>query len=256
MVSRRTLSHSDSKLLHSRSAGRCNICRLDTTEVRRKFGENAHIEPKEIRGPRGTDNRTLEVSSIENHILLCSNHHTEVDTNPQNYPVESLLNLKRNHENWVAASLSQEPWRPLLVDFLKNYVEYSGFRTHGNLFSRSPRIFEFSINRIPVVFQEALDGYGNIFPTRDEDLNQRFRFVLQYFEELLFLINGGENRNKKYIYNYTFIPESRLIVMNEREMNADHAYSLRERVSFVVNNCSTACFDLERYIRYRYPEVL
>ncbi|MBR0560493.1 hypothetical protein [Neokomagataea anthophila] len=156
----------------------------------------------------------------------------------------------------MAASLSQEPWRPLLVDFLKNYVEYSGFRTHGNLFSRSPRIFEFSINRIPVVFQEALDGYGNIFPTRDEDLNQRFRFVLQYFEELLFLINGGENRNKKYIYNYTFIPESRLIVMNEREMDADHAYSLRERVSFVVNNCSTACFDLERYIRYRYPEVL
>lgn len=152
MISRRTLSHSDSKLLHGRSAGRCNICRLDTTEVQRKFGENAHIEAKEIRGPRGTDNRTLEVFSIENHILLCSNHHTEVDNNPLNYPVERLLNLKRNHENWVAASLSREPWRPILVDFLKNYVKYSGFRTHDNLFIHSPINFEFSINQIPYFF--------------------------------------------------------------------------------------------------------
>ncbi|GAB4377356.1 MAG: hypothetical protein Kow00121_26530 [Elainellaceae cyanobacterium] len=108
------ISQRDIKLLWGRAASRCAFCRLpltqdsETTSSSIPIGEQAHIVAKESNGPRGDSLLTLdERDSYANLILLCPTHHTVVDKNPEDFPVEKLHTLKTEHELWVQQTLSQ-----------------------------------------------------------------------------------------------------------------------------------------------------
>lgn len=45
--------------------------------------------------------------SYHNLILLCPTHHTEIDNNQDDWPVEKLFQLKSEHELWVNETLSE-----------------------------------------------------------------------------------------------------------------------------------------------------
>lgn len=110
-----TISQKDIKLLWGKAASRCAFpdCRLQLTQNAESgssnitIGHQAHIVAKEKNGPRGESPLTAsERDSYANLILLCPNHHTIIDQNPEDYPIEKLHLLKRNHELWVEQSLS------------------------------------------------------------------------------------------------------------------------------------------------------
>jgi len=102
----------DVKILWGRAANRCSFpdCRIELTPVGEKntLGEIAHIVSSSPNGPRGTSNITEEErDGYENLILLCPTHHTMIDNNPQEWTVDSLKQIKQEHEKWVTIQLDK-----------------------------------------------------------------------------------------------------------------------------------------------------
>jgi len=59
----------------------------------------AHIRADSQGGPRFDSAQTEgERRAFENLIVMCPNHHTLIDKVPEQYPVEDLIEMKRQHE--------------------------------------------------------------------------------------------------------------------------------------------------------------
>ena len=109
------ISEQDIKLLWGRAAARCSFpeCKIKLTDDKKlvsdsyPLGEQAHIVGASISAPRGNSNLTQkERDSYYNLILLCPNHHTVIDKNPEDYSIEKLHLYKDQHEYWVEHTLS------------------------------------------------------------------------------------------------------------------------------------------------------
>jgi len=108
------IKQKDIKLLWGRSGNRCAICRTELTQdasaITSSFtlGEQAHIVGDNSGSARFTSPLTAEQrDSYHNLILLCPAHHTEIDKNEADWPVEQLHQVKSEHELWVTETLSE-----------------------------------------------------------------------------------------------------------------------------------------------------
>lgn len=109
----------DIKILWGRSGNRCAICKLELTPdgSRETLGEMAHILARSPDGPRGLPQmETVSRDSYENLILLCPNHHLEVDKVPDNWSADRLIDAKTQHEKWVSERLQAGQISVLPVD--------------------------------------------------------------------------------------------------------------------------------------------
>jgi hypothetical protein len=134
------------KMLWGRAASRCAMpdCRkelvedISETDDPTLIGEECHIVAQEVDGPRGKSPLTeKERDKYANLILLCCNHHKVVDDNEAAYSIAKLLELKKNHENWVRSSLTgydtqkqrdDETYAGYLEDF-ENAVDLEEWKT-------------------------------------------------------------------------------------------------------------------------------
>jgi hypothetical protein len=108
------MKEKDIKLLWGRAASRCAFCKTELSQDKSSsnssfvIGEHAHIVGETSGSPRGNSSLTAEErDTYHNHVLLCPNHHTEVDKNEADWPVEKLYMLKSEHELWVRENLSE-----------------------------------------------------------------------------------------------------------------------------------------------------
>lgn len=106
------MNEKDLKLLWGRAGNRCAICRIELSQDPRAttaaftLGEQAHIVGEKQDAPRGNSPLTEgERNSYHNLVLLCPNHHTEIDKNESAWPVEKLHYAKSAHELWVRETL-------------------------------------------------------------------------------------------------------------------------------------------------------
>jgi guanylate kinase len=110
------------KKLWYRAGGRCAFPHkreLSFADTGQLFGRMAHIVARSSRGARGADSAYTEeqLDEYNNLILLCPNHHDEVDTNSPEWTVARLRELKEQHEEWVRRQLrwiepSDDPRQP------------------------------------------------------------------------------------------------------------------------------------------------
>lgn len=98
----------DRQLLWGRAANRCSICHIELAQEANndrgtfQIGEIAHIKDLADSGFRSDRDLTIEErNSYPNLILLCRNHHKEIDDLPQKYSVEQLRKIKHDHETWI-----------------------------------------------------------------------------------------------------------------------------------------------------------
>ncbi len=97
------------KIVWIQAGGRCSICRRQVltsatdTDDPSIFGEEAHIVAHSSGGPRAGELDEAKIDSHENLILLCSEHHKQVDDQLNHYTVERLRQIKRAHNEWVAS---------------------------------------------------------------------------------------------------------------------------------------------------------
>jgi hypothetical protein len=106
----------DLKLLWGLAAARCAYpeCRrplikeaalLDREAV---IGKIAHINSISPNGPRHDSTKTAHyLNSYDNLLLLCGNHHDEVDQQESTFTVGTLQTWKNVHEAWVFSRLEQ-----------------------------------------------------------------------------------------------------------------------------------------------------
>lgn len=98
------------KILWAKSGNRCSICHkelVDKISDEGDFiiGEECHIISSQAKGPRHKSN-IENYDNYENLILLCRNHHKEIDSNVVTYTEELLRNMKLKHEKWVKETLN------------------------------------------------------------------------------------------------------------------------------------------------------
>lgn len=111
------------KDLWAKSGNRCAICRKELFSCIDKadfnIGEECHIVSSQPNGPRHIDNYG-DYDSYENIILLCRNHHKEIDdsANLNIYSVEKLIDIKKQHEKWVNRSLADE--KNVVLSLIRN----------------------------------------------------------------------------------------------------------------------------------------
>lgn len=73
------------------------------------LGEVAHIVGQGDDGPRrGHPIPGGDIDGYENLVILCSEHHTIVDRQVNQYTVDRLVQMRRDHERWVDQQLSVE----------------------------------------------------------------------------------------------------------------------------------------------------
>lgn len=109
------MTEKDIKLLWGRAANRCSFCRLELSHDPKEnsasfvLGEQAHIVGEKETAARGISILTLkERNRYHNLILLCPTHHTEIDKNEADWPIESLHLKKSAHELWVKETLASD----------------------------------------------------------------------------------------------------------------------------------------------------
>lgn len=81
---------------------------LDETETDDPalIGEMCHMVGESEDGPRGSSTLSREQRDLYgNLLLLCRNHHGEIDRQPETWPVERLQQVKNDHEAWVREAL-------------------------------------------------------------------------------------------------------------------------------------------------------
>ena len=122
-------------MLWGRSGNRCGICKLEVTPDGESItiGEMAHIVSRSVDGPRGrSDLSTEDRDQYGNLILLCPNHHAEIDKSPEKWPVEVLRKIKEEHERWVSERLDKGlifvtpiDNSKFLEDRLKSWIDFA-----------------------------------------------------------------------------------------------------------------------------------
>jgi hypothetical protein len=101
------LTTRDRKLLWARAGGVCTLCKSRLTEDAKGgdrdvvLGEEAHIVSEEPNGPRYRPMPKEEVDTYANLLLLCPVDHKIIDKQVTYYTEQRLLDLKREHEQWV-----------------------------------------------------------------------------------------------------------------------------------------------------------
>lgn len=120
-----TITEKVRKELWGKSGNKCAICHIDLFHDGYmdsfNFGEECHIISESPKGPRHIDGLE-DYNSCDNLILLCRNHHKEID-DPANvgfYSVEKLKQIKENHERWVKQKLSEKRVEEDNLPLIKN----------------------------------------------------------------------------------------------------------------------------------------
>jgi HNH endonuclease len=175
----------DIKLLWGRSGNRCAICKMELSPTGDKYtlGEMAHIVARSFDGPRGDKDLPLdERDNYSNLILLCPNHHSEIDKDPDVWSRSKLLARKSKHEKWVSRQLDQRRIAVLPVenaDFLRErestWQEFSAGRVWAVTAITPLSICGEVIDPLSDGFRKFYDGLlVPCFPNGAEPANRTF----------------------------------------------------------------------------------
>lgn len=113
------------KELWGKSGNKCALCHIDLFHEGDKdfynIGEECHIISERPNGPRHIDDLD-DYNTYDNLILLCRNHHKEIDdpANITKYTSERLKQIKEQHEKWVGRRLSEKMDGNEMLPLIKN----------------------------------------------------------------------------------------------------------------------------------------
>lgn len=189
------------KMLWGRAASRCSICRqelvMDESEIddASLVGEASHIVARKPDGPRGKSTlTTAQRDKYANLLLLCNAHHKQVDDQPNQYTVEELHQIKREHESWVKESLAifdekkqrDDEIYAGYVDDWANMLSLNEWKIWASmiLFHGQPSLRKEIDEKIPAARDWLL---SRVWPKRYpelEDAFTNFRVVLQDFHNV------------------------------------------------------------------------
>ncbi|MBL7113100.1 MAG: hypothetical protein ISS19_14280 [Bacteroidales bacterium] len=121
------------KIIWARSGNRCAICQIELVQekdpynVHLNLGEECHIISKQPKGPRYFQITDFDYDGGDNLLLLCCNHHKMIDEQSESFPLEKLIQIKINHENWVKSTLGVSEPTDTTVNAQNHLINLIGF---------------------------------------------------------------------------------------------------------------------------------
>jgi len=106
-IGRTAINEKTKLMLWAKAGGRCELCNCLLYEdscfgVEGNFSEMAHIHAVSTGGPRHKIGMTSEEKNdINNLMLLCSTHHHMIDSTPEFFQTNYLLDHKKEHERRI-----------------------------------------------------------------------------------------------------------------------------------------------------------
>lgn len=249
---------SDIKILYGRSANKCNICRMELSNKKVQLGEMAHIIARNTGGARG-DALNQNNNSYENLILLCPNHHTEVDARPEYYTIEKLLEIKKAHENFVSSATGTSPSTQLRrnsdVLFLNQYFKYTPFLSLNYYINDLPKRFHIKFFSFGDIFDAILLDLPTCYPLNDSSLQRVFEGFLTSYHELSKLIFGQFRKNGLTFQVYHNTNDGNYCGINKSEMEYDMRARIERSINDACGKLQLAYSELITYIRNFFPEI-
>jgi hypothetical protein len=160
------ISEKTRKILWARSGNRCVICKAELiteqeTDSKLNIGEECHIISSKLKGPRHKPNLN-DYDIFDNLILLCRNHHKEIDTLIDSFPEEILRYMKQNHENWVQKTLNKELDDNKNTEEIKFLVRISSGKELMNLLSNA---MGYRVDYDNIISKDEADYIGSTLQT-------------------------------------------------------------------------------------------
>lgn len=146
-----TITVATKKKLWALSGNKCSICKIPLIkEGQGNIGEECHIVAKKKDGARGKDPLEMNLrDEFSNLILLCANHHTEIDAKNNNYSVERLREIKAEHEFHISKMLDDNFLEVVDIDQAKL------LNTFNSIIQQSE--YKFSLEQLETSIDEYFD---------------------------------------------------------------------------------------------------
>ena len=188
----------DIKILWARAAGLCSMpdCRRKLTMDNQEetasltLGEMCHIvgETNSEKSPRGISKLPEEDrNNYSNLVLLCSHHHTEIDKNETDWPVEILHKVKDDHELWVEETLTAKKLTPeelvysTIVDNLNASLQLNAWNWFISNAVRNLIHRDF-IDTLEFIDERQL---AIVWPNKNEDFEQAIQDLMKSYSEYM-----------------------------------------------------------------------
>lgn len=249
------MSIADIKKLYALSAGKCNICKKGLFEDSVHIGEMAHVIAKKPRGARGDEPLDGDINGYTNLILLCANHHTEVDQNPKKYTVEVLHRIKSTHEHWVEQSLLPVPGRDDDVQSLRYLMKYVPFTQLASCVYHLPNRFDSEIFSPGDMMEPFCIDRPHAYPFKDPDLQKHFSAYIEACKRLSQLLNGETNQKSNYVQEIYPHNERLFGRINSSDLTFEERKLVSDKVTLAKETFEVAYHELIRFLRTAYPEV-
>ncbi|NOH51053.1 hypothetical protein F0262_23825 [Vibrio rotiferianus] len=234
-----------------------------------QIGEMAHVIAKSASGPRGINGQVND-NSYENLILLCSIHHTIVDERPDEYPIESLLKMKNEHESWVASQLDQSKEYKADLESLKLLSRYMPLLQLRAMATELPRKVSLDFD-ITDIFENFLKDRPTAYPFWDRDLTSYWQSFLNDTYEISDWLGGNMIDGKLITHGQilrhmveepldyyginNYVHNQNYLVLNSRDLSSSDYDVVEHNVRRAASKFLGSHSNLIQYIRYNYREL-
>jgi hypothetical protein len=248
------------KILWARSGGKCAICKNDLIQDHTRLnddlsviGDEAHIIARKESFTRG-DFESLsseERDQYSNLILLCKNHHKQIDDQPLQFTVAKLREIKQAHEEQVKALWTEADEKKQEDEI--TYAAYIDVWEKGADLENWRNLSSWVCDNTPVVPKRWYDSQkefliwllGRIWPRRHEILEQallNYSLVLQDFFKILDRHLEANSEDDSQLQTNRFY--------KIREWNQDRYYELAAQYEAHVGLVNDLFFELTRAANY------
>lgn len=249
------ISNPEIKKLYGLAAGRCSICQKNVFDNQVHIGEMAHIIAKSTSGARGNEKLSCYSNSYENLILLCANHHTEVDQNPKHYTVEFLHKCKSDHERTIASYFESPKDKMNDIVFIKLFMQNVPFTQIGFFIEHLPRSVNLKLSTVGDIFEAALVDNPHLYPLNDNNLHTHFQSFIESYYELWNIIAGFTLLNGREQANFSQADDRGYLHMERSYLPYEKVTQLNESINMEKCNFKSAYLALIDFIRRNYKEV-
>jgi len=233
---------------------------MDATETDDEsiIGEECHIVARKNDGPRGASELTVEQrDKYNNLVLMCNVHHKLIDDQFNEYSVEVLKSMKREHEEWVKKSLDVDLEKQrddeIYSMYIDKWCELAQIENWQNWTSymfgsgRPKMIYEMDKNLLEL--KEWL--LSRVWPKRYEELELAFENFRRVLENMYCLFHEYSEDAHGMLYTRKFYKVDRWdekLYSDLHKQYEYHVYLVEDLVVELTRAANYVCDKIRKFL--------
>ena len=238
------------------AAARCSICKTVVVERDVKIGEMAHIIAKKEAGARGGLPVVGDINGYDNLILLCPNHHAEVDKKEDRYPPEELHRYKNEHEAYVRHLFENQTQKRVMdVSGLRALMLYLPFTQMIALTNGLPERFNHLLFYVYETCGSFAKDNPQCRPFGDANLERYYFNFWQCMRDLVDYEQHATIAKKNVFMPGHLIDANPNISYLNRDLDYQERKQAMHEVELLLNSLAKAYHQLLQHLKTNYPEI-